>query len=244
MRVLVLDGASAGAQARALIACAEVTPKGCRVERAHEVEGRGGSEAFPLLARELIAECGWPVATLDMVAVVVGPGSFTGLRASVAFAQGLSLGLGRDVIGVTTGEAMADALRAQAVPPGTRILCCSVARRGRAFVESIPAGTGSGDIRAVMLENPDAIPPGPVLLAGNAAQQVFDACGQGHDRPGRDDMILSALTGPDACQIVHAALLRREGVLPPRDVQPLYVDPPEARLPAAGLRPPPRRAEG
>lgn len=241
MRVLVLDGAQAGAQARALVACVRVTPEGCVVERAHEVEGRGGSEGFPLLARDLMAACGWPMSMLDMVAVVVGPGSFTGLRASVAFAQGLALGLGCDVVGVTTGEALAGALRARVVAAGTRVLCCSVARRGRAFVESIPAREGMeiGDIRAVMLDDPAALPPGPVLLAGNAAADVAAACAQG-----RDDVSVVALSRPDACAIARVALLRRDGVLSPRAVLPLYVDPPEAKLPAAGLRPPPRKADG
>ena len=40
----------------------------------------------------------------------------------------------------------------------------------------------------------------------------------------------------------HIALVARRrhaGALPPRAAQPLYVDPPEARLPTGGLRPPP-----
>ncbi|CUW46073.1 tRNA (adenosine(37)-N6)-threonylcarbamoyltransferase complex dimerization subunit type 1 TsaB [Novacetimonas hansenii] len=241
MRVLVLDGAQAGAQARALVACVSVTPEGCVVARAHEVEGRGGSEGFPLLARDLLAACGWSMPMLDMVAVVVGPGSFTGLRASVAFAQGLALGLGCDVIGVTTGEALADALRAHVVSADMRVLCCSVARRGRAFVESIPARNGAeiGEVRAVMLDDPTALPSGPLLLAGNAAADLAAACAQG-----RDDVHVLALSRPDACAIARVAMLRREGVLAPRAVLPLYVDPPEAKLPAAGLRPPPRKADG
>ncbi|POF61655.1 tRNA (adenosine(37)-N6)-threonylcarbamoyltransferase complex dimerization subunit type 1 TsaB [Novacetimonas maltaceti] len=240
MRVLVLDGAQAGAQARALVACVRITPEGCVSEHQHEAEGRGGSEGFPLLARDLMAECGWTMSMLDMVAVVVGPGSFTGLRASVAFAQGVALGLGCDVVGVTTGEALADTLRAQVSVPGTRVLCCSVARRGRAFVESIPARDGEreGEVRAVMLDDPAALPPGPLLLGGNAAADVAAACAGG-----RSDVHVVAFSRPDACAIARVALLRRDGVLAPRAVLPLYVDPPEAKLPAAGLRPPPRRAD-
>lgn len=240
MRVLVLDGAQAGAQARALVACVRITPEGCVTEHRHEAEGRGGSEGFPLLARDLMAECGWTMPMLDMVAVVVGPGSFTGLRASIAFAQGLALGLGCEVVGVTTGEALAESLRAQVAVPGTRILCCSVARRGRAFVESIPAqaGRGDGEVRAVMLDDPAALPSGPLLLGGSAAADVAATCARG-----RADVTIAPLLRPDACAIARAALLRREGGLAPRAVLPLYVDPPEAKLPAAGLRPPPRKAD-
>ena len=49
-------------------------------------------------------------ADLDLVAVTVGPGSFTGIRAALALAHGLALAAGVPVIGVTVGEALADAL--------------------------------------------------------------------------------------------------------------------------------------
>jgi tRNA threonylcarbamoyladenosine biosynthesis protein TsaB len=45
-------------------------------------------------------------AELDRVAVVVGPGSFTGVRVGVAFARGLSLALDKPAVGVTSLEAL------------------------------------------------------------------------------------------------------------------------------------------
>jgi hypothetical protein len=48
---------------------------------------------------------------------------------------------------------------------------------------------------------------------------------------------------PDPLHIAAAARRRLRGELPPLPAQPLYVDPPEAKLPAGGLRPPPRAAE-
>jgi tRNA threonylcarbamoyladenosine biosynthesis protein TsaB len=50
------------------------------------------------------------------------------------------------------------------------------------------------------------------------------------------------LTGARLAQPVDVAaigLLRWAGQLPPLDAVPLYVDAPEAKLPAGGLRPPP-----
>ena len=44
---------------------------------------------------------------------------------------------------------------------------------------------------------------------------------------------------PEAWAIAAAGSARVAGQLPPRDAQPLYVDPPEAKLPAGGLRPTP-----
>jgi hypothetical protein len=45
---------------------------------------------------------------------------------------------------------------------------------------------------------------------------------------------------PDAVAVARVGARRLAGVLPPLAAQPLYVDPPEAKLPAGGLRPPPR----
>ena len=50
------------------------------------------------------------VTGLDAVAAVVGPGGFTGIRAALALAEGIGLGAGIPVIGVTTGEALAAAV--------------------------------------------------------------------------------------------------------------------------------------
>jgi hypothetical protein len=44
---------------------------------------------------------------------------------------------------------------------------------------------------------------------------------------------------PQARHIAAIAARRLTGGMPPLPAQPLYVDPPEAKLPAGGLRPPP-----
>lgn len=231
-----MDGAPAGADARAVIACLVVRDGVPSVLATRVATGRGAAEQFPQLATELFAQCGWNHAMPELVGVVVGPGSFTGLRASVAFAHGLAAGCGCAVVGVTVGEAMAPALHAAGMAPPARLLCCTIARRGRVFIEtSGQDGEGQGGdarVSAHMLETLD-LPPGPLLLAGNGAQWVKDSM------PDRDDVRLFPLVQPDPMGIATIALRRWRGELPPRPAQPLYVDAPEARLPAAGLRPAP-----
>lgn len=233
MRILVMDGAATGAQAQALIACLAADGAGVPAILATRIAtGRGAAEQFPLLATELFAQCGWGHAMPDLAGVVVGPGSFTGLRASLAFAHGLAAGSGCTVVGVSGGEVMAPTLRAAAAPLGATALHCTMARRGRVFIETLGTPSSLGQVRAYMLDALD-LPPGPVLLAGNAAQAVAEAATR------RGDIHLLPDAPPDPQAIAAAALLRLRGDLPPRAAQPLYVDAPEAKLPAAGLRPAP-----
>lgn len=66
---------------------------------------RDATARLPLLAADALAEAGAAPGGLDLVAVVAGPGSFTGLRASLAFAHGLALAAGAALVAVTVDEA-------------------------------------------------------------------------------------------------------------------------------------------
>jgi len=55
----------------------------------------------------LLADAGWRPRDIDLVAVSVGPGSFTGLRIGLAAAKGFVMASGAEIIGVSTLDAFA-----------------------------------------------------------------------------------------------------------------------------------------
>jgi tRNA threonylcarbamoyladenosine biosynthesis protein TsaB len=75
-------------------------------ERA-EPMSQGHDARLAPLVRELMVEAGTDFAALARIAVIAGPGSFTGVRVGVAFARGLSLALDIPSLGVTSLEALA-----------------------------------------------------------------------------------------------------------------------------------------
>ncbi len=82
---------------------------------ARETPAEGAAARLAPLAEELLrsAGLGWP--DIDRIAVVAGPGSFTGVRVGVAFARGLALALDRPAVGLTTLEVC--------LPPGEMRSC-------------------------------------------------------------------------------------------------------------------------
>ncbi len=79
------------------------TPLGEAVFEKGMVHGR---DIAPAAAR-LLREAGRGPADLGLVAVDIGPGSYTGLRVGLAAAKGLAIALGRPVIGVPSLDAVA-----------------------------------------------------------------------------------------------------------------------------------------
>lgn len=65
------------------------------------------AQAFAPALQKLLQDIGWTPASVDVVAVAVGPGSFTGLRIGVTTAKAFAYAVGAEVVGVNTLEALA-----------------------------------------------------------------------------------------------------------------------------------------
>lgn len=76
---------------------------------------RLGAEALAPAVASLLSDAGLVPRDLDRIAVVSGPGSFTGLRSSLAFARGLARATGALLVLVPTFVAASETIP---VPPG------------------------------------------------------------------------------------------------------------------------------
>jgi tRNA threonylcarbamoyl adenosine modification protein YeaZ len=214
MVILALDAA--------LARCSATLVDGGRVVAARRVEGARGQMALAGMVQAVLA--GVDPSGLDGVAVTVGPGSFTGLRSAIALAHGVALGAGSPVVGVSVAEALA----AGAVGLMGRALWVAIdTKRGRVFL------TREGVAESVALDDLPH-PGGPIAVAGDAAIAVFARlAARGCD------VMLSDARLPDGGAIAAVGARRLRGEIGPLAAQPLYIDPPEAKLPAGGLRPAP-----
>jgi tRNA threonylcarbamoyladenosine biosynthesis protein TsaB len=102
---------------------------------ASETMTRGHQERLAPMAAEVMAQAAARFGALDRIAVTVGPGSFTGLRVGLAFAEGLQLATGAPLAGIGTLEALA----ASAGDEGLRAGVID-ARRGQVYWQGFDAG--------------------------------------------------------------------------------------------------------
>lgn len=68
------------------------------------IDAEKQSIALPDQAEKFLAECGAQWSDLTAIGVVVGPGSFTGIRLGIAYSKGLALGLNIPVVPVNAFE--------------------------------------------------------------------------------------------------------------------------------------------
>ncbi|MDQ1155020.1 tRNA (adenosine(37)-N6)-threonylcarbamoyltransferase complex dimerization subunit type 1 TsaB [Brevundimonas sp. SORGH_AS_0993] len=143
-----------------------------------ELMAKGHQERLGGLVRDVAAEAGGGFAALDRIGVTVGPGSFTGLRVGLAFAQGLGAALGRPVVGLSTLAALAASLEEAGGPVAALI----DARRGQVYARFLLNGAALGpdealtlDVAAARLAALTQEVGGPARLVGSGAAVLREA---------------------------------------------------------------------
>ncbi len=118
------------------------------------------------LVHELLSACGEKLCDVDGIAFGAGPGSFTGLRVACGVTQGLAMGAGKPVTGVSTLQALAEASGA------ARAVCCVDARMQEVYQAAYEKVGGAWQtVQAPGVYPPDAVP----LLPGEG----WLGCGSG-----------------------------------------------------------------
>jgi tRNA threonylcarbamoyl adenosine modification protein YeaZ len=189
---------------------------------------RSHSEVLAPAVQDLLRGAGARGADLDGIAVGVGPGPFTGLRAGLATARTLAFVWGVPLHGVMSLDALA--LEAAAsLPAGTGFLAATDARRHEVYWARYRSPEAPEDLPA-LLDGPHVGPAGelPDLPVFGAGAGLY---------PG----LLRAAPGfstalPHAAALGRVASARLAAGLPLLDTTPLYLRESDAKVPGPRKR--------
>jgi tRNA threonylcarbamoyladenosine biosynthesis protein TsaB len=191
-----------------------------------------------------LERAGVRLADIDLLAVGIGPGSFTGVRVGIATAKGLALALQKPLCPVVSLAALALAASEAAADPDARLAPCLDAFKGEVFAalyRRAEAGVSAtlaplhalpGDA-SVQLAT--ALAGASVVLFGAGYRRYESAFA---DLSPRARVLPEAFDAPRARHIAQLALAAfARGEIPALSkVLPLYVRDSDAQLPKQPLR--------
>lgn len=125
--------------------------------------------------RSLLGRVGWQPAEVQLVALTIGPGSFTGLRVGVATAKAFAYATGAEILGVDTLETIA-----AGAPGDVQFLSAAIdAHRGEVVAQSFRRGpdgwfrpTGASDLVAADIWLGSLV--GGMVVTGPALRKLAD----------------------------------------------------------------------
>jgi tRNA threonylcarbamoyladenosine biosynthesis protein TsaB len=190
---------------------------------------RGQAEALMPMIAATLAEAEMPAGALDLVAVTIGPGAFTGLRIGLAAARGLALATGVPLLGITSFAAIAASVTA-AERQGRSLVVALDSKRSELYLQSFAAD--GGPLGPGALVSPagwrDWVPDGALLLAGDGAPRLAAALAE------RRPALVPRAGLADAADVaLLAAAAWHPGLRPPVP-RPLYLRAPDTTLPHPG----------
>jgi tRNA threonylcarbamoyladenosine biosynthesis protein TsaB len=207
-------------------ACSAAIWRGSRVvARRFAAMERGQAEVLMPMVAAVLDEAALAIETLDLIAVTVGPGAFTGLRIGIAAARGLSLASGVPALGVSSFVAAAAQVPIEE-RRGRPLVVALDSRRAEFFVATFgidDAPLGAGALLPVD-EIAAQLPAEPLILAGDAATALATALQ-------RADIALASRAGAiDAGDVARLAARAWRPDLRPPPPEPLYLRAPDTTL--------------
>lgn len=225
MRVLGIETATS-------VASVGVVEEGrALAERAVPMRGSHAQTLLPLVD-EVLTAAGLGLNALDLIAVSIGPGSFTGLRIGLSVAKGIALATGLPVVGVPT-------LDAYACAAGVRSgLLCPVldARKGEVYAAAFRWVGGSlrceAQPRAVTPKRFAAALSEPCTLLGDGVDAYADLWRL--ELGAMAELIQFAALPPSGLVVATLGFGRRAEAMPTlSEVEPRYCRPSEAEIGAS-----------
>jgi len=183
------------------------------------------------VARTLSA-AGVALDTVDLLAVVAGPGSFTGLRIGIASMQGLAFARGLKIVPVSALEAIARQAH-RSLPPARTIAAWVDAHRGEVFA-ALYAGSPLEELTPPAAASPEETlracegleVSGPLVFAGDGAiryrNAILSTLGDRAD--------VQASAAALAAEAGRIAAVHPERAVAPDAVVPIYVRRPDVEL--------------
>lgn len=107
---------------------------------------KGHQERLGGMARDAVADAGG-FDGMQRIGVIVGPGSFTGLRVGLSFALGLGAALDLPVVGISSLDGLA-----ASVPSQGLVAAAIDARRGQVYIRLFQDGVALDDAQALAIE--------------------------------------------------------------------------------------------
>jgi len=149
-------------------------------------EARFGDEAshlveLPRTVDRLLRENGMEASGIDRVALVIGPGSFTGLRVGLSYVKGLYAGLKADVVTIGTLELLALPLLGE-----NKTVCAMVdASKGEVYGAVYEGASSDGKQSAARaLVAPQVLSPEKLLQAARPYSPLYAGSGTVRYREG------------------------------------------------------------
>ncbi len=195
---------------------------------------RGHQERLPVLVEAVLAEADVAASALTVVAATRGPGSFTGLRVGLAFAQGLAAATGARSIGLSSLDALAVQAHLAAPDSPSPIAAVMDARRGQVYLALWGAADASGEtdpaLTRALVQAAGAMTIEDATALLNASSPRVQVIGSGAHliTPASPDA--GQVEGPDPQALVHLATIRA-GQAASTGLDPLYLRAPDATPP-------------
>jgi tRNA threonylcarbamoyladenosine biosynthesis protein TsaB len=189
-----------------------------------ELRSSGHAERLMPMLAEVMDEAGLAFSDLDRLAVTMGPGTFTGVRAGVAAARALALASSLPVVGASSLAVMAHHAREQLGKAQTDMLAVAVdARRGLVYFQVFgPTQEATGHPSLVAPQDVASLcGTRPVVVVGSGARAVADAAATAGGRP--------EARLPDLQPHARSLALLAERLTPSEPLRPLYLRPPDVK---------------